>query len=62
MAIYFLARMKGKDNAISRHSGWAEYKAQSGLVIPWALLNGRAIMDRVSKNHKKAAGAQLHEK
>ena len=62
MAIYFLARMKGKDNAISRHPGWQEYKAQSGLVIPWALINGRALLDRINKNSKKITGTHIHEK
>lgn len=49
MVVYFLARMKGKDNSISRHPGWDEYKKQSGIVIPWALLNGRACVDLFGK-------------
>lgn len=53
MAVYFLARMKSKDHAISRHPGWDEYKQQTGLVIPWALLNGRAISDRISSHNNK---------
>jgi len=34
-----------KDASISRHPGWAGYKARSGLLIPWAFFNGRAIAD-----------------
>ena len=54
MALYFLARMKGKDHAISRHPGWAEYKAQSGLLIPWRILNGRALYDRWQEHSARA--------
>lgn len=46
----FLPRMYQKDHAISRHPGWADYKAQTGLLIPWGLLNGRAIADRFRKS------------
>jgi protein-S-isoprenylcysteine O-methyltransferase Ste14 len=42
MTVYFLARMKRKDHSISRYPGWEEYKKESGIVIPWALLNSRA--------------------
>ena len=49
MTVYFLARMTRKDHSISRHPGWAAYKEQSGLVIPWALLNGRAWKDLFGK-------------
>ena len=52
MAVYFLARMKGKDNAISRHPGWESYKSQTGLLIPWALINGRAISDRLEQRRQ----------
>jgi len=45
MCVYFLARMMRKDHSISRHPGWAAYKKQSGLVIPWAIFNGRAFRD-----------------
>lgn len=38
----FLPRMLAKDASISRHPGWAEYQRRSGLIVPWALLNGRA--------------------
>lgn len=38
----FLPRLYRKDVSLSRHSGWREYKSQTGLLIPWALLNGRA--------------------
>lgn len=41
----FLPRMLVKDASISRHPGWDEYKAKSGLLIPWAFFNGRAIVD-----------------
>lgn len=41
----FLPNMLQKDASISRHPGWDEYEAQSGLIIPWALLNGRALFD-----------------
>ena len=41
----FFPRMLVKDASISRHPGWAEYKAKSGLLIPWAFFNGRAIGD-----------------
>lgn len=46
----FLPRMYQKDHAISRHPGWGEYKAKTGLLIPWGLLNGRAITDRFRKS------------
>ena len=49
MVIYFLARMVRKDHSISRHPGWDAYKQQSGLLIPWALINGRAIRDLINK-------------
>lgn len=57
MASYFLARMKNKDHAISRHPGWQEYKQQSGLLIPWRLLTGAAIADRLkqSPSHPEAS-------
>lgn len=48
----FLPRMYRKDHSISRHPGWAEYKAQSSLVVPWAIVNGRALKDLFSANHK----------
>jgi protein-S-isoprenylcysteine O-methyltransferase Ste14 len=41
----FLPRMLVKDASISRHPGWAVYKARSGLLIPWAFFNGRAFAD-----------------
>ncbi|MEE2652814.1 MAG: DUF1295 domain-containing protein, partial [Pseudomonadota bacterium] len=57
MASYFLARMKNKDHAISRHPGWQEYKQQTGLLIPWRLLTGAAIADRLkqSPSHPEAS-------
>lgn len=42
----FLPRMLVKDASISRHPGWAEYKARSGLIIPWRILTLRALIDR----------------
>jgi protein-S-isoprenylcysteine O-methyltransferase Ste14 len=41
--VMFIPRMYMKDRTISRHPGWAEYKAQSGLLIPWAVINGRGL-------------------
>lgn len=46
----FLPNMYNKDASISRHPGWDEYKAQSGLLIPWGLLNTRALRDRFRKD------------
>jgi protein-S-isoprenylcysteine O-methyltransferase Ste14 len=57
MAIYFLARMKNKDHAISRHPGWQEYKAQTGLLIPWRLITGQAIADRLSLRREQFSEA-----
>ncbi len=45
----FLPRMYQKDHAISRHPGWAAYKARTGLLIPWGLINGRAIVERLRR-------------
>ena len=45
----FLPRLYNKDHAISRHEGWADYKKQSSLLIPWALINGRAIKDMLQR-------------
>lgn len=45
----FFPRMLVKDASISRHPGWAEYKAKSGLLIPWAFFDGRAIRDLLKK-------------
>jgi protein-S-isoprenylcysteine O-methyltransferase Ste14 len=41
----FFPNMYNKEASISRHPGWKEYKASSGLIIPWRLLNGVAIVD-----------------
>lgn len=54
----FFPNMLAKDASISRHPGWEEYKAQSGLLIPWALVNGRALMSLYSKNSIQADNAQ----
>jgi hypothetical protein len=37
--------MLAKDASISRHPGWAEYKARSGLIAPGRLLMGQAFFD-----------------
>jgi hypothetical protein len=34
-----------KDASIWRHPVWVEYKASSGLPMPWAWLAGRALRD-----------------
>lgn len=44
--LLFLPRMLVKDASISRHPGWAEYKARSGLVIPWRIVSLRAVFDK----------------
>lgn len=41
----FLPRLYRKDASLSRHPGWIEYKASTGLLIPWGLLSGRALGD-----------------
>ena len=41
----FLPRLYRKDVSLSRHPGWTEYKSRTGLLVPWALLNGRAWID-----------------
>ena len=46
--VLFLPRMLVKDASLSRHPGWAEYKARSGLLIPWRILSGRAFFDHAS--------------
>jgi protein-S-isoprenylcysteine O-methyltransferase Ste14 len=45
----FFPRMLAKDASIARYPGWADYKARTGLLIPWALLNGRALADLVKR-------------
>lgn len=54
----FFPNMYNKDASISRHPGWDEYKAQSGLIIPWALLNGRAIADVFRKEDNAAEASK----
>ena len=46
--LLFLPRMLAKDASISRHPGWAEYKARSGLIVPWRILTGQAFFDKTS--------------
>lgn len=43
--LVFIPRMYRKDYSLSRHPGWARYRMESGLLIPWGLLNGRALRD-----------------
>ena len=43
----FLPRMLLKDASISRYSAWPEYHERSGLLVPWRIFSGRAILDRV---------------
>lgn len=45
----FMPRFFRKDHSISRHPGWVEYKATAGICIPWAWINGRAIIDLFRK-------------
>lgn len=54
----FLPNMYMKDTSISRHPGWDEYKDRTGLLIPWALFNGRAIKLRLAvlKSDKEEKG------
>lgn len=43
--LVFVPRMYRKDHSLSRHSGWDQYRRESGMLIPWALLNGRALVN-----------------
>lgn len=45
----FLPRMLLKDVSLSRYPGWADYKARSGLVFPWRVLTGRAVVERLRR-------------
>jgi len=45
----FFPRFYRKDYSISRHPGWDEYKATSGIFVPWAWFNGRALKDLFSQ-------------
>jgi steroid 5-alpha reductase family enzyme len=38
----FLPNWVRKDRSISRHPGWAQYKARSGLVLPWGWWKNQA--------------------
>jgi len=51
--LMFIPRMYSKDRALSRHPGWEEYKARTGMLIPWGLINGRALYELFSKNDNK---------
>ncbi len=44
--VLFLPRMLMKDASISRHPGWAAYRARSGLLLPWRILSGKAFFDK----------------
>lgn len=50
--LLFLPRMLMKDASISRHPGWAEYQARSGLLIPWRILSGQAFFDKPATQAK----------
>jgi len=41
----FLPRLYRKDVSLSRHPGWKKYKSQTGLLVPWAFLSGRAWLE-----------------
>lgn len=51
----FMPNMLQKDASISRHPGWDAYQAQSGLLIPWRLLNGRALLELFVPSFKEEA-------
>ncbi len=46
LLFFFLPRMLVKDASISRHPGWAQYHARSGLLIPWRIVTLRAFFDK----------------
>ncbi len=46
--LLFLPRMLVKDASIARHPGWQQYRQRSGLLLPWRILNGRALFERRS--------------
>jgi protein-S-isoprenylcysteine O-methyltransferase Ste14 len=50
----FIPNMLTKDASISRYLGWEQYKASSGLLVPWALINGRALRELFSKDKSYA--------
>jgi protein-S-isoprenylcysteine O-methyltransferase Ste14 len=56
--LIFLPRMLVKDASISRHPGWGEYKARSGLLIPWRILSGQAFFDKSSTPSPSAHAAR----
>jgi len=40
---FFVANMLRKDKSMSRHDGWDEYKAQSGMLLPsWRVIPASA--------------------
>ena len=39
-SILFIPNWAQKDRSLSRHDGWASYKARSGQVIPWVFGEG----------------------
>jgi protein-S-isoprenylcysteine O-methyltransferase Ste14 len=53
--LLFLPRMLVKDASISRYPGWEEYERRSGLIIPWALLNGKALFARAGDAEPEAS-------
>jgi protein-S-isoprenylcysteine O-methyltransferase Ste14 len=54
----FIPRMYRKDHSLSRYPGWAQYKATSGVLIPWGLLNGRALVDLFRDDSSVPAASQ----
>ena len=53
---FFLVRMLIKDASISRHPGWAEYKARTGLLIPWGIVTGKAIFSNIKDTDSVTIG------
>lgn len=45
--VVFLPRMLLKDASLARYPQWDEYRRRSGLLLPWRILTGRAIVDRI---------------
>lgn len=53
----FLPRLYRKDVSLSRHPGWRDYKNETGLLVPWALVNGRALRNLFRGDHAGSATA-----
>jgi len=39
----FIPNMYAKDQSLSRYPQWQEYEESSSFLIPWALINGKAL-------------------